>query len=183
MTAKNCTHKGYVGVFGDKLTLIEINKNEKVLDQVKKVNSAGKLVGGGTENGIWIFFKEALEEVTKIRSEGKEVNRCNLMMWFDTIVIYSDMQCAHGGLYGCNPKEYEEYRVNNNYINVLKLIRKYRELINPKVNVYTVQIAGYNNTLTPEMLYRTHILCGWTGQESKFAFEMNKLMDDLDKLN
>ena len=96
------------------------------------------------------------------------------------------MQAGHGGLFGTNPNEYKEFAVKSSYtyqyINVLKLIEKYRKLINPKVNVYTVQVAGYNDTLVPEMLYRTHILSGWTGSEVVFAKEMNKIMDEYDKL-
>lgn len=181
MTSKNCTGRGYVGVFGDRLVMIEIDKNKKVLDQVQAVHDAGKTVGGGTENGIWIFFKEAFEEVNKLKNEGKAVNRDSMMRWFDNISIMSDMQAGSGSLYGCNPSEYKEYQVNGGqYINVLKLIQKYRELVNPKVNVYCVQVAGYNNSLVPEMLYRTHLLSGWNGNETQFMDRMNKLMDEMD---
>ena len=180
MSAKNCTGKGYVGVFGDKLVMIEIDKNVKVLDQVEAIHNAGKSVGGGTENGMWIFFKESFEEVTKLKNEGKEICRENMTKWFDNIFIYSDMQCASGGLYGSNPSEYKEYAINDRYIDGLKLIQKYRELINPKVNVYCVQVAGHNNSLIPEILYRTHILSGWTGSENVYAKRMNESMDNLD---
>ena len=50
------------------------------------------------------------------------------------------------------------------------------------MNIYSVQIAGYNNSLVPEILYRTHLLTGWNGNECKYAYEMNKLMDELDEI-
>jgi hypothetical protein len=180
MTAKNCSGKGYVGIFGDNLELFEIDKNKKVLDQVELLHKSGKKIGGSTENGIWIFFKKALNEANQLITEGKKINRENMKYWFENIFIMSDQQASHAGLYGSTPDEYTDYVTNGKYIDVLKLIKKYRELINPIVNVYSVQVAGYNNNLIPEMMYRTNILSGWTGCESVFASNMNKLMDDLD---
>jgi hypothetical protein len=49
------------------------------------------------------------------------------------------------------------------------LVRKYRDTVNPKVNVFTVQVAGYNNSVLPENLYRGAILAGWTGKEPVYA--------------
>jgi len=181
MTARNCTGKGFVGVFGDNLNMHEIDKNVRVLDQFKKINDSGKTVGGGTENGVWIFFKQAFEEVTKLKNLNKEINKNNMTYWFDNIFFYSDAQIGHGGIYGRDPKEYKEYCINNGaHINALKLIQKYRELINPKANIYMVQIAGYSNSIIPEMLYRSHILTGWSGNETTYAKRMNDLMDQVE---
>ena len=179
MTAKQCTGKGVVGVFGDRLVMIDIDKNKNVLDQVNQIHKEGKEVGRSTENGIWVFFKESFEEATNLKP-GTDIELMD--RWFDNIMIYSDQQAGCGGLYGSNPKEYSEYVVANKYVNVLKLIEKYRKLVNPKVNIYSVQIAGYNNSLVPEILYRTHLLTGWNGNECKYAYEMNKLMDELDEI-
>ncbi len=176
MTAKNCTGEGVVGVFGDRLTLIPVN-DKSVLDQVEHVHAVGNTVGKATENGIWLFFSSAFNE-----ARAKQCDRTELDHYFDNMFFYSDMQCGHGGLFGINPKEYYEFSIDNRYINVLKLVERYRELINPKVNVYMVQVGGYNNTLIPEMAYRCHILSGWTGNEVVFANEMNRIMDDYDAL-
>ena len=176
MTAKRCTGKGYVGVFGNRLTMLEIDKDKTVLEQQVTVDAAGKNVGAATENGIWIFFKEAFEEFEKTKDVSK------MSKFANHICIYSDMQCGHGGLYG-NSSEYPEFQMpDHKYIDVLKLINKYRELINPKVNVYCVQISAYNNTLIPEHLYRTHIMSGWSGNEIVYMDKMNKLMNEMDQL-
>ena len=45
---------------------------------------------------------------------------------------------------------------------------------NPKVNVFSIQTAGYNNIVVPEYGYRTNILFGWTGKELVFADSMIK---------
>ena len=182
MTVMNSKKGGVVGVFGDRLELYPIdkvkkNKNRKILEKTEQVHKLGKTVGGCTENGIWLFFKQAIEEANNL-SQSKTY-------WFDNIFIYSDMQCGHGGLYGSNQDEYKQFccKKNPRYINVLKLIQEYRKLVNPKVNVYCVQVAAYNNSLIPEMLYRTHLLSGWTGSEVVYAQEMNRIMDEIDASN
>ena len=65
-----------------------------------------------------------------------------------------------------------------NYINVFELILDYRRKVNPHVNVFSIQTAGYNNVCIPEYAYRTCILYGWTGRELNFARQMIDLWDE-----
>lgn len=165
ITARN-SDDGYVGKFGDKLFDIPVDKRNGVLSQTEKVCDDSKYrVGGATENGIWLFFDRAIK---------------NKEHW-DNIFIYSDMQAGHGGLYGIDASQYGEYRVRGGrYIDVAKLIDVYRKKVNPKVNVYTVQTAGYDDVLVPENGYRTTVLYGWTGKELVYADAMNKFWDEVD---
>lgn len=167
MTAA-ASDEGYVGTFGDRLVVEPISKRRGVLSQAEDVNKKGKTVGGSTEGGIWLFFKQALE---------------NKEHW-DNIFIYSDMQAGHGGLYGtsnqCNEYRKLGFNCSYNYINVFKLIQEYRKKVNPKVNVFCIQTAGYNNVLIPEMAYRTAIMYGWTGKEAQFAQEYIKQWDEIE---
>jgi hypothetical protein len=147
--------EGHVGVFGDTLQTQPVSKRNGLLTQLKEVDGLGNTVGGGTENGIWMFWDNAIK---------------NKEHW-DTVFIYSDMQASHGGLYGVNSREYADFIHPNGsrYIDVLALVRKYRETVNSKVNVFSVQVAGYNNQVIPENLYRGAILGGWTGKEPSYA--------------
>ena len=147
--------EGHVGVFGDTLQTQPVLKRNGLLTQLKEVDGLGNTVGGGTENGIWMFWDNAIK---------------NKEHW-DTVFIYSDMQAGHGGLYGVNSREYADFIHPNGsrYIDVLALVRKYRETVNSKVNVFSVQVAGYNNQVIPENLYRGAILGGWTGKEPSYA--------------
>ena len=168
--AYNSDH-GTVVKFGDKMIKFEITKEKGVLEQAKAIDADGDYdVGGCTENGVWLFFKEALEQ--KIH--------------YDNIFIYSDMQAGHGELYGTY-KEQEVYTAlgyglagNERYIDVAKLIADYRKKVNPKVNVFCVQTAGYNNVLVPENAYRSAVLYGWTGKELLYADIVNKFWDEKD---
>lgn len=163
ITAKN-SDEGYVGVFGDCLSMLSVHPQSNTLKMAKLADQLGKNVGAGTENGVWLFFDEALKK--------KE--------HWDNIFIYSDMQAGHGGLYGLDSSKYLDYRYQDSYIDVSKLVDTYRKTVNPKVNVFMVQTAGYSEVLVPEYGYRTNILYGWTGKELVFADRMNKLWDEFD---
>jgi hypothetical protein len=165
ITARN-SDEGYVGVFGDTLKVIPVNQRCGVLSQTKNVDEIGRTVGMGTENGVWLFFRKALEEREH----------------WDNIFIYSDMQAGHGELFGMDPDEYAPWIYEWNMIDVAKLIAAYRRQVNPKVNVYCVQTAGYDNVLIPENGYRTSILYGWTGSELVYAHAINRFWDGKDGL-
>lgn len=171
-----CSDEGYVGKFGSELMVYPVSKREGILSQAERISKNGdRDVGGATEGGIWEFFKNAIK---------------NKEHW-DNIFIYSDQQAGHGGLYGTpsQAREYiSEYGCESSFIhatriNVFKLILDYRKFVNPKVNVFSVQTAGYNNVLIPEYAYRTNIMTGWTGKESIFASRMIEIWDEIENKN
>lgn len=162
---------GTVIKFGDDMKKFEISKRQGILEQAQNISrdQYGD-VGGSTENGVWLFFKEAIDN---------EIH-------YDNIFIYSDMQAGHGGLYGTHDcaKEYTKRGFSTGrgeYISVAKLIDAYRSKVNPKVNVFCIQTAGYNNVLVPENGYRTSIMYGWTGKELVYADMINHFWDEKDK--
>ena len=173
ITAMN-SDEGEVYAFGDRLMNFPISKRNGALTQAANISKEAKRdVGGGTENGIWLFFQNAIDNKIK----------------YDNIFIYSDMQAGHAGLYGkgssyvVDGENYATGEGYTKYIDVLKLINKYRSAVNPKVNIFSVQTAGYNNVLIPEYLYRGALLYGWTGKESLFANELINQWDALENIN
>ena len=160
---------GKVFTFGDLLIEHEVSKRQGILSQTKALNKKrANEVGASTENGIWIFFRDAIDN----------------HIHYDNIFIYSDMQAGHGGLYGTyeDLREYSArgYNTKGKYIHVAKLVDDYRKRVNPKVNVFCVQTAGYTNSLV-ESGYRTSIISGWTGKEIIYADTVNKFWDAYDK--
>jgi hypothetical protein len=151
MTAKN-SDDGYVGVFGDRLEVKKIG-TKRIMDELDSINRIGHDIGGGTENGIWLFWDDAIKTKTH----------------WDNVFIYSDQQAGHNGLYGINASQYAKFAVGGHFIDVMKLVDLYRKEVNPKVNVFSVQTAGYDNSVLPENIYRGAILTGWTGKETSFA--------------
>ena len=139
---------GEVGVFGDRLDTFTVSHRSSVFDAVEKANALGHGIGGGTEHGIWLFWDKAI-------SNG---------IHYDAVFVYSDMQAGHGGLYGTGG--YSSYVWPDDrygrYIDVPKLINTYRSKVNPNVEVFLVQVAGYHDTIVPERYKHTHILGGWS---------------------
>ena len=147
-----------------------MSKRNGVLSQARNIDRGQYSdVGSSTEGGIWQFFKNAIE---------------NHEVW-DNIFIFSDQQAGTGNLYG-RLEDIQEYKSLgygfpfSNYVNVYKLILEYRKKVNPKVNVFSVQTAGYDNVLIPEMSYRCAMLTGWTGKEISFAAEYIKQWDEIE---
>ena len=172
-----CSDEGYVGKFGDKLIVNPVSKRAGVLNQAETISrNRSSDVGGGTEGGIWEFFKNAIEK--------KE--------HWDNIFIYSDQQAGHGGLYGTDSQKTAYRRLGygcgdgwypGSMINVFKLVQDYRKKVNPKVNVFSIQTAGYDNVVIPEYAYRTNIMYGWTGNEAVFAKAMIDQWDEIEQRN
>lgn len=160
LTSK-CSDDGYVGVFGDKLKTFSVGKRDNVFTSVKMAESLGACIGESTEHGIWLFWQNAIKKAEH----------------WDHIFIYSDMQAGHGGLYGKG--SYDEYVFKPsklikqfNYIDVPMLVADYRKKVNPNVQVYLVQVAGYRDTLVPEDYPKTHILGGWGDGILRYAARM-----------
>lgn len=165
-----CSDEGYVGKFGDRLKVYPISKRKGALQQARDISSdRGNDVGGSTEGGIWEFFHNAME-----KNEH-----------WDNIFIYSDQQAGTGGLYGTH-YQHDLYNKlgyscqNDRYINVYKLVLDYRKKVNRKVNVFSVQTAGYDNMVIPNYGYRTNLMYGWTGKESIFADKVIKTWDAME---
>jgi len=146
--------EGYLGIFGDRLEVMPVRKKSSIFDQLEQADKVASGIGGSTENGIWLFWDKAIKEREH----------------WDSVFIYSDMQAGHGGLYGVDAGSYSDYRWNRTtYIDVPKLIARYRNLVNPDVKVFLVQIAGYQDTIIPEFYDKTYILGGWGTGLLRFA--------------
>ena len=166
--------EGIVFTFGNTLIKTRLGKATKILEALYDINDISRRnCGFSTENGVWLFFDEAIHQ----------------KQHWDNIFIYSDMQAGHGGLYGYNSEDYRAmYRAMGfhidegyyPYIDVNKLVQIYRKEVNPKVNVYCIETAGYTNVLVPEYGYRTAILYGWTGKELIFADAMRRIWDEIE---
>lgn len=154
--------EGYVGVFGNKLEPVAIRKKASVFDQLKQANTLAHRVGQETENGVWLFWDQAIR----------------MKEHWDYVFVYSDMQAGTGGLYGIDMNAYRNYLWRGTrHIDVAKLIADYRKKVNPKVTVFLVQVAGYQDTLVPANFKRTHLLGGWGDGILHYARHMADIAD------
>lgn len=158
--AGRCADDGWLGVFGDRLEMRPVRKKASVFDQLKEADTVARGIGGSTENGIWLFWDKAIREREH----------------WDTVFVFSDMQAGHGGLYGTDPKRYKDFAWRGGHnIDVAKLVAAYRAKVNPAVDVFLVQVAGYQDTIIPEFYERTYILGGWGEGLLRFAAAMKSL--------
>ncbi|MBK8254704.1 MAG: TROVE domain-containing protein [Polyangiaceae bacterium] len=153
--------EGYLGLFGDQLVTREVDTDGSALKQLEAAEKAAESIGQGTENGVWLFWDKAIRK--------KE--------HWDTVFVFSDMQAGHGGLYGPRPSDYSDFQwQGGTNIDVAALVARYRAKVNPNVLVFLVQIAGYQDTLVPEVYDRTYILGGWGEGLLRYAAEMAKII-------
>lgn len=163
-----CSEEAQIVKFGTTCKWFEVSKRNGALIQANKIND-GKYndVGGSTEPGVDEFFQEILNNKIK----------------YDNIIIYSDLQVGHLTLgRGLYPWEYSGTSHSLN-MNVYQALDKYRREVNPKVNFFSIQTAGYDNVLVPEMAYRCAFLSGWTGKETQFMERYIHIWDELEKKN
>lgn len=174
ITALSCEKEGVIGFFGDSLVEYKVNKNLSLLENYEKmkeiVGKRGTNIGGATEHGIWEFFKRAMKNPQQYH--------------YDHLFCYSDQQAGHGGLFTGDTEMGDEWiwdkNYRNRYIHVPRLIQHYRKTINPRLNVFTIQTAGYNDSILPQNFERGAIMTGWTGKEVVLA---EKLIKKWDKYN
>lgn len=167
LTAYRSTEGGSVWIFGDRLKEYPVSHDKPIMKQLTEINRIGNRIGQCTETGVWLFWDMAIRTNKKL----------------DTVFIYSDMQAGHGGLYASDDQHQQlnacgAKLTRTGHIDVLCLVKEYRQSIYSKVNVFSVQVAGYDNSIMPDILYRGAVLSGWTGKEAKLAYEMNKVWDE-----
>lgn len=130
----------YIGLFGDRLIPVKVDRSQRLLDFNKKSFDKGANCGGGTEQGIYDFFRQAVREKKKI----------------DNIIVFSDCQIGPSGStswYGTSGTERSA-----TFQDLIKQFRK----INPLCNIIVVDIhntRGNNVFYKPERVLN---IAGWS---------------------
>ena len=130
----------YIGLFGDRLIPVKVDRSQRLLDFNKKSFDKGANCGGGTEQGIYDFFRQAVREKKKI----------------DNIIVFSDCQIGSSGStswYGTSGTERSA-----TFQDLIKQFRK----INPLCNIIVVDIhntRGNNVFYKPERVLN---IAGWS---------------------
>lgn len=117
----------YVGLFGDRLLTPEMDRSKGVFENYRSLHNKAKTVGPSTEQGIYDFFKTALEEKTKV----------------DRVFIFSDMQIGQNSWYGHKAGTQRTFN---------QLFKKYKEF-NPDVKVYSIDLRGYGTTVFSDGIF------------------------------
>lgn len=183
MIAASRGDSGRVVIFGDYIHIFEYDPNKSIIEQTFALNELSTSdIGLRTETGIWTYLGKAI-----LKDEH-----------MDHLFIYSDQQAGYSKLYGTQTYLREQFieeefktlcgllEVNAegymHHFELIKFVNAYRTLVNPRVNISTIQTAGYDNSIFPETLYRTNVLYGWTGKEIEYHAILADIWDTIDEV-
>lgn len=139
---------GSVALFAHNEKFLPVRKKDSVLSQLNEFNRIGMGLGGSTEPGLFKIFAEIISK--------NEV--------YDNIFIFSDMQVGSISDFWCwgNDNEIEKYSKEiRDCKKFSQLINLYRKKVNKNFRLFSVDVAGYGDTLIPEFYDKTYLFGGW----------------------
>jgi len=129
----------YVGLFGDTLRQYKVDRKNGILETAKDMHRNGKMCGGGTEHGIYMFFEELIKSRTPV----------------DNIIVFSDMVIGERnnwyGMHGTG-------RSQGRFQDVFKAFRK----LYPATKVVSVDIRQTSGTTVFNKNYAVTQVAGWS---------------------
>ncbi len=132
----------YIGLFGDELIDVPMNRNMKMLDFNKMSFDRGARCGGGTETGIYDFIRKCIIEKKKV----------------DNVVVFSDCQIGTGP-YNFTPWYGRKMTDSGDHFH--ELFNKFKKL-NPKCNWIVVNLRQSGGTSVFDKSQRILNIAGWS---------------------
>lgn len=130
----------YIGLFGDRLINVPVDRSMKMLDFNKKSYDMGDKCGGATEQGIYTFFRNAIAEKKKI----------------DNIIVFSDCQIGSKGETPWYGTSVSERSTSFQY-----LIKEFKK-INPMCNIVVVNLNQTKGNSVFHESQRILNIAGWS---------------------
>lgn len=131
----------YIGLFGDKLINVPMERDKKILEFNKKSFEIGKGCGGGTETGIYDFMRQCVKENKKV----------------DNVVVFSDCQIGNGR--GFTPWYGTSHTDRDAYFH--ELFKDFKK-INPMCNFIVVNLRQSGGTSVFNKSLRILNIAGWS---------------------
>lgn len=132
----------YVGLFGDKLIDVPMDRNMKMLDFNKMSFEKGAYCGGGTEAGIYDFMRKCVDEEKKV----------------DNVVVFSDCQIGNS-TYGFTPWYGKKGSDRGEHFH--ELFKEFKKL-NPMCNWIVVNLRQSGGTSVFDKSMRILNISGWS---------------------
>lgn len=138
----------YIGLFGDKLINVPIDRSKKLLDFNKDSYAIGARCGGATETGIYDFLRQVVKEKKKI----------------DNVIVFSDCQIGNtntkrvfgGGFTSWYGKSGSD--IGPHFHELFKEFRK----INPQANFIVCNLNQSGGTSVFDKSQRILNIAGWS---------------------
>ena len=132
----------YIGLFGDELIDVPMNRNMKMLDFNKMSFDRGARCGGGTETGIYDFIRKCIIEKKKV----------------DNVVVFSDCQIGTGP-YNFTPWYGRKMADSGGHFH--ELFKEFKKL-NPMCNWIVVNLRQSGGTSVFDKSMRILNIAGWS---------------------
>lgn len=134
----------YIGLFGDKLISVPIDREKKLLEFNKITFNEGDKCGGATEAGIYDFMRQCVKEKKKV----------------DNIVVFSDCQIGNGKSSGGFTPWYGHSTGDMGY-HFHELFNEFKKL-NPNCNWIVVNLQQSGGTSVFDRSQRILNIAGWS---------------------
>lgn len=132
----------YIGLFGDKLIDVPMDRSMKMLDFNKKSFDEGARCGLGTETGIYDFMRKCVDEKKKV----------------DNVVVFSDCQIGSGER-GFTPWYGSKLSDRGGHFH--ELFKEFKKL-NPMCNWIVVNLRQSGGTSVFDKSMRILNIAGWS---------------------
>lgn len=134
----------YIGLFGDKLISVPIDREKKLLEFNKMTFNEGDKCGGATEAGIYDFMRQCVKEKKKV----------------DNIVVFSDCQIGDGKRSSGFTPWYGHSTGDMGY-HFHELFNEFKKL-NPNCNWIVVNLRQSGGTSVFDRSQRILNIAGWS---------------------
>ena len=131
----------YIGLFGDRLIPVKIDRSKKLLDFNKYSYNEGAKCGTSTEAGIYTFMEEVVKEKKKI----------------DNIIVFSDCQIGKGSYFA----SWYGLKHDDRSPHFHELFKEFRK-INPNANFIVVNLNQTNGNSVFDRSQRILNIAGWS---------------------
>ena len=138
----------YIGLFGDRLISVPIDRSKKLLDFNKDSYAIGARCGGSTEAGIYDFLRQVVNEKKKI----------------DNVVVFSDCQIGNANtksIYGGGFTSWYGKDASDRGPHFHELFKEFRK-INPKANFIVCNLNQSGGTSVFDKSQRILNIAGWS---------------------
>ena len=138
----------YIGLFGDRLISVPIDRRKKILDFNKDSYAIGARCGGSTEAGIYDFLRQVVNEKKKI----------------DNVVVFSDCQIGNANtksIYGGGFTSWYGKYASDRGPHFHELFKEFRK-INPKANFIVCNLNQSGGTSVFDKSQRILNIAGWS---------------------
>lgn len=133
----------YIGLFGDRLIDVPMDRSKKLLDFNRESYDLGDRCGGGTETGIYEFMRKVVKDKVHV----------------DNIVVFSDCQIGTAATRNFTP--WYGRTVEDKGVHFHELFKEFRK-INPNANFIVCNLNQSGGTSVFDKSQRILNIAGWS---------------------